>query len=211
LSSLDHLLLGCSDLDFGVAFVEKGTGVRPAFGGVHRGRGTRNALLSLGDRRYLEVIAPDPQQREVQPWAVRQLPSITTLTTPRLVGWAARCGDIEIVAAKLRQLRIDITGPSMQSRACADGTALKWKMATIVDDRNGVVPFFIEWDARSTHPSVDAPAGCRLDRFAVTAPNTDEIAELFRCLEIDVRVEQGNALGLYASITGPGGRLETRS
>ena len=40
-SSLDHILVGCNDLDAGVQFVERQLGVRAAFGGVHPGRRPR--------------------------------------------------------------------------------------------------------------------------------------------------------------------------
>src|ERR1700730_9140810 len=92
---LDHILLGCSDLDACMAYVEGRTGVRAAFGGVHPGRGTRNALLSLGERHYLELIAPDPQQNSVESFAARQWNLLKELKAPRLIGWAAHPGDLE--------------------------------------------------------------------------------------------------------------------
>jgi hypothetical protein len=208
---LDHILLGSNDLDRGMAFVEERTGVRAALGGVHPGRGTRNALLSLGEHRYLEVIAPDPKQDAVQPFAAQQLTVIKELTTPRLIGWAAHPGEIEAYAKKLRESGIAIEGPRAGSRARPDGRVLRWKTLSLADDRRGLLPFFIEWAADSVHPSADAPAGCHLERFALAEPEPGELSKSLQRLGIDVLVERGERSQLRARITGPGGKLEVSS
>ena len=208
---LDHILLGCNDLDAGIAFVEGHTGVRPAFGGVHPGRGTRNALLSLGERRYLEVIAPDPKQESMQSHAPGHLAMIKELRTPRLIGWAAHPGEIEALATKLRAAGIATQGVSPGSRARPDGRVLKWKSLVLADDRGGILPFFIEWSADSTHPSVDAPAGCRLERFAVVDPDPTELSKMFERLGIDITVERGETPQLRARIAGPKARIDLTS
>src|SRR5215467_8799672 len=99
---LDHILLGCNDLDRGIAWVEERTGVRAAFGGVHPGRGTQNALLSLGDLQYLEIIAPDPKQ----PGVTSRGGDLRGLTEPKLVGWAAHPKAVGQTAKRLSKAGI---------------------------------------------------------------------------------------------------------
>src|SRR5512132_1912237 len=104
-SAVDHLLLGVSDLDRGIAWVEKATGVKAAVGGSHPGVGTRNALLSLGGRRYLEIIAPDPAQT-----AFNFRIDLRKLSEPRLITWAAAAKNVEALAKKAREVGLEIFG-----------------------------------------------------------------------------------------------------
>lgn len=208
---LDHILFGCNDLDRGIDFVEQRTGIRAAFGGVHPGRGTRNALLTLGAQRYLEIIAPDPKQDTVQPFAAEMLKLIQAATTPRLIGWAAHPGDIDAFAKKLQASAISFHGPFSGSRNRPDGRLLTWKTLNLADDHHGLLPFFIQWGAGSIHPSVDAPAGCHLDRFTLADPNPGELSKALRTLGLDAPVERSDKFQLRARITGPKGKFEITS
>jgi hypothetical protein len=208
---LDHLLLGSNDLNAGIAFVEEHTGVRAAIGGVHPGRGTRNALLSLGERRYLEIIAPDPAQDKVPDFAAPLLQKLRSLSTPRIVGWADHPGNIEALAAKLKAAGIAFDGPRAGSRARPDGRLLKWKTLNLADDHNGILPFFIEWDPASTHPSADSPTGCRLESFAITDPDPAALKNICKQLGLDVSIDAGKKTELRAQIVGQKGKLAVSS
>lgn len=205
---LDHILLGSNDLNAGIAFVEEHTGVRAAIGGVHPGRGTRNALLALGEHRYLEIIAPDPAQDKVPDFAAFLLQELKALSTPRLVGWADHPGSIEALAAQLKTAGIAFDGPRDGSRTRPDGRLLKWKTLNLADDHHGVLPFFIEWDASSEHPSQDAPAGCRLERFEIADPDPEALMQTCQKLGLSVPIVRETKGGLRAHIVGPKGALD---
>ena len=204
--SLDHIILGCNDLDAGVEYVYQRTGVRAAAGGVHPGAGTKNALLSLGTLRYMEIIAPDPMQP-----ASTDPRRVASLKNPALVGWAIHQHDVKKFAAVLQADGVDCVGPKPGSRARPDGTTLRWASLTLEDDKDGVLPFFIEWDSNSLHPSVNAPAGCRLTDLWITTPDPAGLKALSAKLQLGVQIRQSNELRLAATILGPKGSLSLLS
>ena len=188
---LDHLILGVSDLDRGIEFVEERTGVRASLGGVHPGRGTRNALLSLGPRCYLEILAPDPEQAELA-W----FHTLPQLTRPRLVGWMVHPGDLAIVAERLRQSGFACNAPRESSRARPDGRSLQWRLLRPAEDHQhprcaemqDLVPFCIEWSADSPHPADAAPSGLELVRFEIWGPSPDQLQRTLAVLGVDLPV-----------------------
>src|SRR6184192_2097437 len=207
---LDHILLGCNDLDRGIAFVEERAGVRASFGGVHPGRGTQNALISLGERtprepnprRYLEIIAQDPKQSGVQ-----QYSAITKLNEPRLIGWAAHRDDLDEFAKHLDEQGVAFEGPQSGLRQRPDGKVLRWRALRLKDDHGGLLPFFIEWSKDSVHPSVDAPKGCRLTRFEAASPEAEDLLRAISRVQLDLHVRTAMKPALQATVAGPKGQF----
>jgi len=202
---LDHILIGSPDLEKGIAFIEERTGVRAAFGGVHPGAGTQNALLSLGKNRYLEIIAPDPKQPNTE-----DKRNLRKLEEPVIVGWAQHPGDIEAFATRLKGEGVEVVGPEPGSRKRPDGRVLHWKTLALKDDAGGLFPFFIEWGAGSMHPSIDAPQGCTLETFEAFTKESELVSVRHRAgqLNLDLKISPGRGPYLHAIVAGPKGRLD---
>jgi hypothetical protein len=198
--AVDHLLLGVPDLEAGMKWFEEKTGIRPAGGGSHPGRGTRNALVSLGGRHYLEIIAPDPAQAGVDNEMVAGLKK---LTAPRLVGWAAASTDLEATIARLDAAKVAHSPATPGSRKRPDGRELAWRTVAVQSDLE-CIPFFIDWGT-TVHPSVDAPAGAKLLSLRFRHPKPAALrAELDR-LGFDAEVETSPAPSFTARLDTPRG------
>lgn len=203
--SMDHLVLGVPDLAQGMDLVERRTGVRPRFGGRHPGRGTHNALLSLGGRQYLEIIATDPEQKDA-PGLL--FPELAGLTQPRLIAWAVAVDSVVEVAERARSASIATVGPLDGSRTLSDGSLLTWKTLRI-DSAIGGVPFFIAWGAGAAHPSQTSPTGCGLASFAIEHTDPEPLRRVLRGLGADeVPIAPAARVRLKAQLQTPKGAVE---
>lgn len=203
-NAVDHLLLGVPNLEDGMAWVAEKTGVEAAFGGRHPGLGTHNALLSLGQRQYLEIIAPDPTQTTLAP----QFAFLQLATAPRLLTWAAATTDIHAIAARAHAAGFELNGPNVGSRTRPDGQTLTWKTLFLKNDLSLLVPFFIEWGAASRHPSEDSPSGCRLRTFEFASPQPELLRTAFRQLDLAATVRHRDEARLRAVLDTPRGMVE---
>ena len=204
---LDHILLGSNDLDHGIDWMQERSGVRALAGGVHPGRGTRNALLSLGPRRYLEIIAPDPQQASTI--SGNDMGSrLRALQAPRLINWAAHTNDLSTLVQKAAAAGIAIENPRDGSRVRPDGKTLQWKSFALKNDFDGMLPFFIEWNRNSIHPSEDAPSGCTVQHFSIESPAMEDMQLVAGKLGLAIELKPAKVPVLRARIIGKRGAFE---
>ena len=199
---IDHIMLGASDLDAAMQNFERSTGVKPQFGGIHPGRGTRNAIISLGDGRYLEIIAPDPGQDTREGMAAE----LAALKRPTVIGWAIGTNDAAGLAAKLKRLGAAPDTPSPGARKRPDGVELSWTTFDIGGVDEDIAPFFIEWRTPD-HPSRDAPMGCRFLDLLVEASEPEPLKKLITALHLPVRVKRARRSQLTFSADCPKGRV----
>ncbi len=200
--AFDHILLGAADLEAGIRWVEERTGVRAKFGGNHPGRGTRNALLSLGMRHYLEIIAPDPAQANVPDEL-----GLKQLSSPRIVEWAVHTEDIAAVKLRAGAAGVKTVGPQAGSRQRPDGEMLRWQTLGI-EETTPLVPFFIQWAADSPHPSSDSPELGTVKSLRFETPQTDELRRILRGVEIEADIRKADSARIVLVLQTAKGQLE---
>ena len=193
--SIDHLMLGASDLSLGKTGIENQFELPAMDGGRHPGQGTRNALLGLAEDCYLEVIAPDPAQVLAGTLGAQLL----RYKTPRLRTFAVRCSSFEDLVPRLAGFGFGHRILEM-SRETVGGGELSWRLLFVSDHPYGArMPFFIDW-GQSPHPCRDLAVAGSLSQVAVrVTAEYRPFERLMRQLDLPVVVSQA-AAGLVATI-----------
>lgn len=207
LYTIDHLVYATPDLQLGIETIERLFGVRTTPGGQHPGRGTRNALVSLGPGVYLEIIGPDP----AQPVPAQPRPfGIDELTEPRLVTWVAKGENLESFANEAAHAGVKLGDVIDGSRQRTDGVVLSWRYTdprTVAFD--GLVPFFIDW-GKTPHPADAATPGASLTGLRAEHPDPETVQKALDMLGLALRVQRGPRPALIATVDTPRGRVELR-
>jgi hypothetical protein len=193
-AQLDHIVVAVRSLDEGIAQFERLTGVTPAVGGKHPGRGTENALVSLGGGSYLEILAPQPGatlSRDDEP-----LRGIATLT---IIDWAIAVPEVDAAVASLKTAGFVTSLPQPGARLTPSGERLDWMTFALPDVRTA--PFFIRWSPNTRHPSTTAPSGCTLERLRVQDPSADRLGTLLGALGVGGIVVEGGTASVEAALT----------
>jgi glyoxalase-like protein len=173
-SQLDHLVVTAASLEEGVEYVRGELGVAPQAGGEHVRMGTHNCLLKLGEKLFLEVIAPNPGAPRPDRPRWFQLDDPDSVKAPRLASWVARCDYIHALApASLGKIETMTRG------------SFRW-LITIPEDGKlplqGIGPSLIEWRSE-THPAQGLKdSGCSLVRFEGFHPQPETVTSMLRSI-----------------------------
>lgn len=201
---LDHLLWGVSDLDDGVRRFRDLTSVETRPGGEHPGFGTRNALAGLGNRLYLEILAPDP----AQPLAGTRGEELAALPSPHLYTFAIRGESMEELVDRATSAGLEAPGILDMSRRRPDGHLLEWRVAFFEGHAFGrLLPFFIDWGS-TRHPADDLPPGCALTELSVGHPEDEALARVYDAVGLEVAVHRTHEPDLRAVLSTPRGMVE---
>jgi hypothetical protein len=199
-AQIDHVILGIDDLDRGVKAFEAATGVKPVYGGKHPG-GTHNALVSLGEGMYLEILAI--QQGVTVQGNFAGLKEMKTLTP---IGWAVSAKDTAQLRNRLSAAGIAVSEPVDGSRTTPTGSKLSWQ-SFLLDESSPEVPFFIVWSQQTAHPSTTSPSGCKLQQWSVASPRVKDLEQLRQALDLRVDVAEAKATSMRLSLTCPKGAV----
>lgn len=180
---LDHVTITAFSLEAGVSFVHEALGVSPQAGGKHPRMATHNCLLRLGDRCFLEVIAPDPSVPPPMWPRWFALDSLTPGAPPSLAAWVIRTSNIKKSVACASEClgRIE-----PMSRGAFD-----WSITIPADGSiplDGALPALIEWHT-DAHPAIQLEdRGVSLAGLEIFHSDPRRISRLLQSLALDAPV-----------------------
>jgi len=213
---LDHVIWACNDLAAASASFEALTGVRPRYGGAHASGLTHNALVGLGGRCYLEILAPTGPPAPAggtgaadDDWCRFARAS----STPRLFTYCMRSAlplaELSTLAESLGCSRSVVAG---NGRTTPEGVQLRWQwVGPRFQTFDRAFPFFIDW-LDSPHPAESfaaavPQAGITLTRFAVGHPGAAALRRVLSELSVPIDIHDAPEIVFELELATPRGAV----
>jgi Glyoxalase-like domain len=139
----------------------KRLGVKPVDGGIHPRFGTRNIILPLADDRFVEVVGVlDHPASDKAPFgqAVRARSEVGG----GWLGWVVSVEDLSVAERRLGR------EAAVGHRRRPDGVELRWRQLGVKGlMADPQLPFYIQWDAESPHPSAGATSSVAISGLQI--------------------------------------------
>jgi len=212
-TALDHLVVAANNLDEGRAWARETLGVEAVGGGKHDGLATHNTLVKLDGKRYLEIIAIDPDAgaANFSRWFGLDTDEVHAHIRhgPRLVAWVARCLGATDAIVQLAQT----PGYAASVVRPASRGGFHWRFAFTPDGARiagGALPHLIQREGEA-HPCDRLDdVGVSLSALMLAAPVPDAISILLQSLcfaDAQVQIGQSTAPNLVATMQTPRGSV----
>ncbi len=178
------------------------SGVRAVAGGNHRKLGTHNALMHLGNRSYLEIVAPDPDH-DGGPWSR----SLQELTEPTLLHWVLARSNLGDYTKGLSGLIGGDNEVGSIARHHPTLGELSWEILLLPQHDHGcLVPFLIDW-GDSTHPTELLEHRCTLGNARISTSDLPDVMKIASWLGIDAEFVEASEPKLEFRIDTPKGEI----
>ncbi len=199
----DHIVYTVPNLEAAIDEFEKLSGMRPVFGGYHTTKGTKNALINLGNDCYLEILAIDEVNTQVKPprWM-----GVDLVKIPEITRWSLKSNQLHQDRKILQKYHPEMGVIQGGQRQTATGDTLTWEMILpLATPLVEVVPFMTDWQHSTIHPTHNLPQQCELIELLFTHPHPTTIQEIFSELNIDILIQKAEKATIRAKIKSPNG------
>ena len=205
---VDHIVYCVPNLKEAVDYFDSLLGIRPVIGGNHPSKGTKNALLNLGDKCYLEILAIDHNNHKVKG---NRWMGIDLIKEPKITRWSLKSHNLDKDSRILSRQTPDLGIVNTGSRYTSDGRLLSWKMILPTSTPEvEILPFMTDWSESDSHPTDNLQAGCSLQTLQLLHPFPNRIQSTISELGLNIIVEQNDIPEIVILINSPNGLKEIR-
>lgn len=197
MNKIDHFVFFHPNLEEGIQYIKNHLGIDAQIGGQHLGRGTWNALFSLGEDIYFEIISPDPKQ---MPFEGQRWMGVDHFEKPTMIRWAASVNNLADAVTQSEKQGIHFGEIQEGSRQLQNGETLRWQLTE--PSRKEVVeplPFLIEWTG-AVHPAAGKKKAASLHKLILGSPDVTTLKNQLKWLQLPIEVVQRDTYSIEVSL-----------